>query len=98
MCLLVGRKYAPANGRVINTTARSLQTRLGQGACRLTACVFNDVDDNDNLMTQYIFLPGGDCDPTDANGRTGRYPEALEGQRRHTGMYEPVLTVVRGMR
>ncbi len=56
-----------ANGNVKNIASRTLGTRIGQGACRLTACVFNDVDNGD-LIQQFIFLPGDDCDPTDADG------------------------------
>ncbi len=55
-------------GTVKNVAARALRGRLAGGACRLTACVVNDVDDDGDVITQYIFLPGGDCDSTDANG------------------------------
>ncbi len=53
-----------SGGEVRNIAARRLGSRIGQGACRLTACVFND----DDTGTQYVFLPGSDCDSTDANG------------------------------
>ncbi|MFQ5524919.1 MAG: hypothetical protein ACE5GX_01530 [Thermoanaerobaculia bacterium] len=56
------------DGMAKNVTTRNLQRRIGEGACRLTACVFNDVDNNDNVVQQFIFLPGDDCDPTDDNG------------------------------
>ncbi|MFQ5524920.1 MAG: hypothetical protein ACE5GX_01535 [Thermoanaerobaculia bacterium] len=55
-------------GTVQNVSIRRLQAKINAGACRLTVCVFNEVDSNDNLIRQFIFLPGDDCDPTDANG------------------------------
>lgn len=57
-----------STGEVRNITQRNLQKRLADNACRLTACAFNDVDDNGDLVQQFIFLPGNDCDSTDANG------------------------------
>lgn len=57
-----------SGGKVKNVSENSLARLLGRSACRLTACAFNDVDDNDEVITQFIFLPGGDCDPTDADG------------------------------
>ena len=57
-----------SGGDVKNVTTRNLQRRIGEGACRLTACVFNDVDDGGNVVQQFIFLPGDDCDSTDDNG------------------------------
>ncbi len=54
-------------GTAKNIAARTLGKRLDQGACRLTACVFNDVDDG-TLVQQFIFLAGDNCDPTDADG------------------------------
>ncbi len=56
-----------AQGKVKNIASRTLGKRISQGGCRLTACAFDDVDDGD-LIKQFIFFPGGDCDPTDANG------------------------------
>ncbi len=56
-----------SSGQVRNIAARVLTSRLAGGACRLTACVFNDVD-NGTLVKQFIFLAGDDCDPTDADG------------------------------
>ena len=50
-------------GKVKNISARLMQKRLNGGACRLTACAFND----EETGTQYIFLPGDPCDATDAN-------------------------------
>ena len=51
-------------GVVQNVTLRRSQSRLNAGACRLTACAFND----EQTGTQYIFLPGDACDSTDDNG------------------------------
>ncbi len=56
-----------ANGSVKNVSGRALSRLQGQGACRLTACAFNDVDDG-TLVQQFIFLPGDDCDATDDDG------------------------------
>ncbi len=55
------------NGSVKNVSGKALSRLLGQDACRLTACVFNDVEDG-TLVQQFIFLPGDDCDPTDDDG------------------------------
>ena len=54
-------------GEVQNVSLRRSQSKLNAGACRLTACAFNDVSDNDDVIQQFIFLPGDDCDPTDVN-------------------------------
>ena len=56
-----------SGGTVKNVSGRALSRRLGEGACRLTACVFDDFE-NGTLITQYIFLPGEDCDNTDLDG------------------------------
>ncbi len=72
---LVGKAHVPLgyaqvckkSGKVKNVDGKMLQKLMGKGACRLTACAFNDVAD-DSVITQYIFLPGGECDATDANG------------------------------
>lgn len=56
------------NGNVQNVSSRQMQRRLVQGACRLTACAFNDTDDDGNVTKQFIFLAGDDCDPVDDNG------------------------------
>lgn len=57
-----------AEGVAKNVTTRQLQKRLNDGACRLTACVFNDVNDRGDVLQQFIFLPGDDCDSFDDNG------------------------------
>ena len=56
------------DGQVKNVSGRKASKAQNQGACRLTACAFNDVDNDDNVITQYIFLAGDSCDPTDDNG------------------------------
>ena len=57
-----------ANGNVQNISARQMQRRIGDGACRLTACAFNRTDGQGNVTKQFIFLAGDECDPTDDNG------------------------------
>lgn len=56
-----------ANGTVQNISPRQMQRRIGDGACRLTACAFNKVE-GDEVTQQFIFLAGDDCDSTDDNG------------------------------
>ena len=56
-----------ANGTAQNISARQMQRRINEGACRLTACAFNKTD-GDTVTQQFIFLAGGECDPTDDNG------------------------------
>lgn len=57
-----------ANGTVQNISPRQMQRRIGDGACRLTACAFNKTNDGGDVLKQFIFLDGGECDATDDNG------------------------------
>ncbi|MDX1501615.1 MAG: hypothetical protein R3325_04565 [Thermoanaerobaculia bacterium] len=57
-----------ASASVKTVSGRRLSNELGKGACRLTACVFNEVEDDGHLIKQYIFFSGDDCDPTDDDG------------------------------
>ena len=57
-----------ASGVAQNISARQMQRRINDGACRLTACAFNKVNDQGDTTQQFIFLAGGECDPTDDNG------------------------------
>lgn len=49
-----------ADGKVQNISIGNLQQKLEDGACRLTACVFNEPGGR-----QFVFMPGDACDPTD---------------------------------
>ena len=74
--MVLGKAHVPQNrvqictkgGVVQNATLRRSQSRLNNGACRLTACAFDDVDDNGGTITQRVFFPGDNCDSTDQNG------------------------------
>ena len=57
-----------ANGTTQNISARQMQRRINDGACRLTACAFNKVNDQGAVTQQFIFLAGEECNPTDDNG------------------------------
>ena len=72
--LSIGKAHVPLgmvqvcrkNDKVKNVSESSLARFMDRGACRLTACASNEVD-GDDVITQYVFLPGGSCDATDAN-------------------------------
>ncbi len=72
---LWGKAHVPQNrvqictggGVVQNVSLKRSQNKLNAGACRLTACAFDDVE-NGNMITRYVFFPGDPCDSTDADG------------------------------
>ena len=57
-----------SSGTAQNISARQMQRRINEGACRLTACAFNRTNADDEVTQQFIFLAGDECDPTDDNG------------------------------
>lgn len=56
-----------SGGEARNITQRSMARLISGGACRLTACAFNDMD-GDTVVKQFVFVAGDPCDNTDDNG------------------------------
>ncbi len=57
-----------SGGVVRNVSLGVMQTRITTGgACRLTACAFNQVDSDGDVTKQFVFGAGSSCDSTDVS-------------------------------